>query len=179
VPVFIVITKIDICPENVCAENLVENPSDVITCALNFSSERLCPIFMVSNVTGKNIELLKSFLNLLNSNFEDCSKEPAEFEVHALNSVPGVGTVISGTCFKGTIKLNDTLLLGPDLLGKFKQVTIKGMHRKRVSVTECKSGQTASFAIKKIKRSELRKGIKQILFLYLLLNERLKFKDFN
>jgi len=177
VPVFIVITKIDICPENVCAENLkilqkilkspgcrkipyiVENPSDVITCALNFSSERLCPIFMVSNVTGKNIELLKSFLNLLNSNFEDCSKEPAEFEVHALNSVPGVGTVISGTCFKGTIKLNDTLLLGPDLLGKFKQVTIKGMHRKRVSVTECKSGQTASFAIKKIKRSELRKGI--------------------
>lgn len=107
VPVFVVVTKIDICPDNVCHENLkilqkilkspgcrkipyiVETANDVITCALNFSSERLCPIFLVSNVTGKNIDLLKSFLNLLNSNFEDCSKEPAEFEVHALNSVPG------------------------------------------------------------------------------------------
>lgn len=33
--------------------------------ARNFVSERLCPIFQVSNVTGENIGHVKSFLNLL------------------------------------------------------------------------------------------------------------------
>jgi GTPase len=177
VPVFIVVTKIDICPPNVQQENMrilqkilkspgcrkmpyfVETASDVVTCALNFSSERLCPIFLVSNVTGKNIDLLRSFLNLLNSSFEACVHEPAEFELHAINSVPGVGTVLSGTCFKGTIRVNDTVLLGPDPIGRFKPITIKSMHRKRVAVSECKSGQTVSFAVKRLKRSDLRKGM--------------------
>ncbi len=49
--------------------------------------------------------------------------------------------------------------MGPDLIGQFKQVAIKGIHRKRLPVKQCSSGQTASFALKKIKRSELRKGM--------------------
>ena len=46
-------------------------------------------------------------------------------------SVPGVGTVVSGTNLKGTIKLNDLLLLGPDPLGHFQSIAIKSIHRKR------------------------------------------------
>jgi len=61
-----------------------------------------------------------------------------------------VGTVVSGTVYKGKIKLNDGLLLGPDLIGQFKPITIKGIHRKRLPVKECNSGQTASFALKKV-----------------------------
>jgi len=70
-----------------------------------------------------------------------------------------VGTVVSGTCYKGVISLNDNILLGPDLIGGFRNVTIKGIHRKRMPVKQCRGGQTASFALKKIKRSELRKGM--------------------
>jgi GTPase len=58
VPVFVVITKIDMCPVNVLQETLkllqrilrspgcrktpylVQNTDDVITCAMNFTSER-------------------------------------------------------------------------------------------------------------------------------------------
>ena len=58
VPVFVVVTKIDMCPPNVLQETLkilqkilkspgcrkiaylVENINDVITCAVNFTSER-------------------------------------------------------------------------------------------------------------------------------------------
>lgn len=66
---------------------------------------------------------------------------------------------MSGTTLQGTIKLNDVLLLGPDLLGHFQPIAIKSIHRKRMSVREVKGGQTASFALKKIKRSQIRKGM--------------------
>lgn len=90
---------------------------------------------------------------------DDHTHEPAEFQIDEIYSVPGVGTVVSGTCYKGRIQMNDTLLLGPDLIGQFRPVIIKGVHRKRMPVKEVRSGQTASFALKKIKRSELRKGM--------------------
>lgn len=73
--------------------------------------------------------------------------------------VPGVGTVVSGTCLQGVIRLNDTLLLGPDALGHFTAIAIKSIHRKRMNVGEVRGGQTASFALKKIKRSQIRKGM--------------------
>lgn len=49
--------------------------------------------------------------------------------------------------------------MGPDAVGQFKSVAIKSIHRKRLPVTECRGSQTASFALKKIRRSELRKGM--------------------
>jgi len=66
---------------------------------------------------------------------------------------------VSGTTLKGIIKLNDTLLLGPDPLGRFTPITVKSIHRKRMPVREVRGGQTASFALKKIKRSHIRKGM--------------------
>jgi GTPase len=78
------------------------------------------------------------------------------FQIDDTYSVPGVGTVVSGTNLRGTIKLNDILLLGPDPLGHFMSIAVKSIHRKRMPVTEVKSGQTASFALKKIKRSQIR-----------------------
>lgn len=62
----------------------------------------------------------------------------------------GVGTVVSGTTLRGLIKLNDTLLLGPDPLGNFLSIAVKSIHRKRMPVKEVRGGQTASFALKKV-----------------------------
>ncbi|XP_043255526.1 GTP-binding protein 1 [Colletes gigas] len=177
VPVFVVVTKIDMCPPNILQENLrllirilkspgcrkvpvtVKTPDDVVVSATNFVSERLCPIFQVSNVTGENLNLLKMFLNLLTARITSHDDEPAEFQIDDTYSVPGVGTVISGTTLKGVIKLNDILLLGPDPLGRFIPIAVKSIHRKRMPVREVRGGQTASFALKKIKRSQIRKGM--------------------
>ncbi|RLU16983.1 hypothetical protein DMN91_011052 [Ooceraea biroi] len=177
VPVFVVVTKIDMCPPNVLQENLkllirilkspgcrkvpvtVKTPDDVVVSATNFVSERLCPIFQVSNVSGENLNLLKMFLNLLTARITSHDDEPAEFQIDDTYSVPGVGTVVSGTTLKGIIKLNDTLLLGPDPLGRFTPIAVKSIHRKRMPVREVRGGQTASFALKKIKRSHIRKGM--------------------
>ncbi|KOX75942.1 GTP-binding protein 1 [Melipona quadrifasciata] len=177
VPVFVVVTKIDMCPPNILQENLrllirilkspgcrkvpvtVKTADDVVVSATNFVSERLCPIFQVSNVTGENLNLLKMFLNLLTARMISHEDEPAEFQIDDTYSVPGVGTVVSGTTLKGVIKLNDTLLLGPDPLGRFIPIAVKSIHRKRMPVREVRGGQTASFALKKIKRSQIRKGM--------------------
>jgi GTPase len=85
----------------------------------------------VSNVTGENLDYLKMFLNLLGSRSPQTDEEPAEFQIDDTYSVPGVGTVVSGTNLKGTIKLNDLLLLGPDPLGHFQQIAVRSIHRKR------------------------------------------------
>ncbi|XP_031634585.1 GTP-binding protein 1 [Contarinia nasturtii] len=177
VPVFVVITKIDMCPPNILQDNLkllckvlksqgcrkvpvmVRTPDDVVLSATNFVSQRLCPIFQVSNVTGDNLDLLKMFLNLLTTRMGGLDNFPAEFQIDDTYSVPGVGTVVSGTCLQGVIRLNDNLLLGPDLLGHFIPIAIKSIHRKRMNVSEVRGGQTASFALKKIKRSQIRKGM--------------------
>ncbi|KZC06242.1 PREDICTED: GTP-binding protein 1 [Dufourea novaeangliae] len=177
VPVFVVVTKIDMCPPNILQENLrllirilkspgcrkvpvtVKTSDDVVVSATNFVSERLCPIFQVSNVSGENLNLLKMFLNLLTARITSHDDEPAEFQIDDTYSVPGVGTVVSGTTLKGVIRLNDTLLLGPDPLGRFIPITVKSIHRKRMPVREVRGGQTASFALKKIKRSQIRKGM--------------------
>lgn len=66
---------------------------------------------------------------------------------------------MSGTTMKGVIKLNDTLLLGPDPFGHFTPIAVRSIHRKRMPVGEVRGGQTASFALKKTKRSQIRKGM--------------------
>ncbi|GBP08708.1 GTP-binding protein 1 [Eumeta japonica] len=154
VPVFVVVTKIDMCPPNVLQDNLkllfkilksqgcrkvpvmVKTPDEVVLSATNFVSERLCPIFQVSNVTGENLNLLKMFLNLLTTRMTGQDNLPAEFQIDDTYSVPGVGTVVSGTCLQGLIKLNDVLMLGPDPLGNFISIAVKSIHRKRMNVKE-------------------------------------------
>ena len=62
----------------------------------------------------------------------------------------GVGTVVSGTCLSGVIRLNDPMQLGPDGVGYFHTVSVRSIQRKRLPVSEVRGGQTASFALKKV-----------------------------
>uniref|UniRef100_A0A5K3ESD2 Tr-type G domain-containing protein n=1 Tax=Mesocestoides corti TaxID=53468 RepID=A0A5K3ESD2_MESCO len=183
VPVFVVITKVDMCPTNVLNETvnylfrllkspgcrkmpvLVSTQDGVVCSATNFTSERMCPVFLVSNVTGSNLDLLTSFLNLLStprSNMDSSPyplDKPAEFQIDELFTVPGVGAIVSGTCMSGVISVNDNLQLGPDTSGRFFPVLVKSIHRKRMPVQSVKAGQTASFSLKRPKGCQLRRGM--------------------
>jgi GTP-binding protein 1 len=179
VPVFVVVTKIDMCPENIMEETMlgikkilkspgcrkipivIRNEDDVIVCAKRFVSERIAPIFCVSNVTGECLDLLRKFLNLLpvRSDWERLSHERTEFHIDATWSVPGVGTVVSGTCMAGTMSAGGNYLIGPDGVGHFRPVVAKSIHSKRTPVRSIVAGQTGSVNLKKVKRSDLRKGM--------------------
>ena len=49
---------------------------------------RMCPIFQVSNVSGENLDLLKSFLNLLSTRVIYDERQPAEFQIDDTFLVP-------------------------------------------------------------------------------------------
>ncbi|CCD71977.1 GTP-binding protein cgp-1 [Caenorhabditis elegans] len=175
VPVYLVVTKIDMCPANILEETmknitrlvrsakklpiLVRNMDDVVHAAVNFPSKKVCPIFQVSNVEGTNLPLLRQFLNIVPLRRQLNENDPAHFQIDDIYWVDGVGTIASGTLLSGTIRLNDILLLGPTSNGDFMPIPIKSIHRKRMPVGIVKCGQSASFALKKIPKKDVRKGM--------------------
>ena len=62
---------------------------------------------------------------------------------------------ISGTLISGKVKAGDSMMMGPDAIGKFEVVQIKSIHRKRLPVQEALAGQAAAFALKKIKKNQV------------------------
>ncbi|KAK6110109.1 Elongation factor Tu GTP binding domain family protein [Brugia pahangi] len=177
IPVFMVVTKIDMCPERVLSETMrnldklmkspgvrkltviIKNLEDVVHAASHFSSGKVCPIFQVSNVVGTNLHLLSAFFNLIPLRRKFSLDSPAEFQIDDVYWVDGVGTVVSGTCIAGMISLNDTMLIGPNPYGEFIPIPIKSIHRKRMPVSKIRCGQTASFSIRKLNKKEVRKGM--------------------
>ncbi|KAF4119785.1 GTPase [Geosmithia morbida] len=177
VPVMVVVTKIDICPPNILEETIsqiikiMKSPGarkmptfirDRETCvntATQFVSQRICPVFLVSNVTGESLDLVRTFLNILPHHGRYNSDAPFEFHVNDIFSVPFAGTVVSGIVRSGVAHEGDAVLVGPDALGQFVQTSIRSIERKRIRVPAVSAGQSASFAIRKMKRKEVRKGM--------------------
>ncbi|KAF2236174.1 putative GTP binding protein [Viridothelium virens] len=177
VPVMVVITKIDICPPQILQDTIntltkilkspgarkipifINNREECIETATQFVSRRICPVFQVSNVTGQSLDLVRTFLNILPHHGHYDSEAPFEFHVNDTFSVPFVGTVVSGVVKSGVIHTGDTILIGPDSLGQFATTSIRSIERKRIPVPACSAGQSASFALKRVRRKDVRKGM--------------------
>lgn len=127
IPVFIVVTKVDISPKQVYDEtistltkimeskqagkqvNIITDKSDMQICAKAMPSNQTCPIFSISNVTGEGLDKLKEFLGLISSRVSISGQfglptDPVEFFIDGNYQVKGVGTVVTGTLLSGTIK---------------------------------------------------------------------------
>lgn len=177
VPVMVVITKIDICPPNILEQTIVQltkilkspgarkipifikSREDCINTATQFVSRRICPIFQVSNVTGECLDLVRMFLNILPHHGNYNTNAPFEFHVNDTFSVPFVGTVVSGVVKSGVVHAGDNVLIGPDSTGSFTPTKIRSIERKRIGVPASAAGQSASFALRNVKRKDVRKGM--------------------
>ncbi|ATZ53032.1 hypothetical protein BCIN_08g06450 [Botrytis cinerea B05.10] len=177
VPVMVVITKIDICPPQILEQTIkqitgilkspgarkipifIKNREECINTATQFVSKRICPIFQVSNVTGESLDLVRAFLNILPHHGHYDAEAPFEFHINDTFSVPFVGTVVSGIVKSGVVHAGDTVLVGPDSLGQFTTTTIRSIERKRIPVPATSAGQSASFALKRVRRKDVRKGM--------------------
>ncbi|KAJ2115392.1 hypothetical protein IW146_002351 [Coemansia sp. RSA 922] len=211
IPVFVVITKIDMCPPNVLDGTIkqltkvlrssgcrklpiaIRDRNSVLMAASRFVGQRVCPIFQISNVTGEGIDSLQTFLNVLPLNrcFSAPVSTPAQdsgdtaaskgkavdkgkkvvgpaaggaqanmqFDISEIFVVPFVGTIVSGVVASGTLKPGDPVWLGPDYNGHFLQTAVRTIQRKRVDAQAAYTGQSVSLWLKKITRSQVRKGM--------------------
>jgi len=179
IPIVVVVTKIDMAPENVRKETVeeihrilkmkgirkmpmhVRSDEDILTVIKTIQSDRIVPIFEISSVTGENLNLLRKFFNVVppRIQWDLLRDQPAEVVIDQAWSIVGVGTVVGGTVTGGTVHEGQELLLGPDGNGNFKKVTVKSLHSNKVPVKEVATGKSVGLALKKIRRSEIRRGM--------------------
>jgi GTPase len=128
----------------------VDSAAQAIDCARQVARKggpKICPIFQLSNVTGKNIDTVRTFLDCLPSSQLDgkyATDAPFEFQISDVFSVPFVGTVVSGIVTAGTVVPNQSVLIGPDSLGRFIPSVVKSIERKRVKVGSAEAGQSVA-----------------------------------
>ncbi len=178
-PLFVVLTKIDLSPEEVTKRTLSEiekylklpgvnkipflirSKSDVVTAARNMPHQRVVPIFMISNVTGTGLDALREFFWMLPPRIKWGTKHEAPFLAYVDEkfNVPGVGLVVSGLVEQGRAKSEETLLLGPFYDGSFRKVRVKSIQTNRVFAEEVGAGRDAAFAIAGAGYEEVRKGM--------------------
>ncbi|KAL7322956.1 hypothetical protein PS15p_210924 [Mucor circinelloides] len=185
VPVFVVITKADLATQDQLRRTLcsllailkspwmkkvpvvVQNEDDVVNYASLFASRRgpELPIFMVSNVSGSNMNLLIQFFNYLPKptrlDYDELLEEPAEFQIEDVYTLPDVGTVVGGVLCQGRINIKDqhSYHLGPNARGEFTQVQVKSIHRHRMAAPFVHCGQTATLALGDLVGWKLHKGM--------------------
>lgn len=57
------------------------------------------------------------------------------------------------------IHTGDTILVGPDSIGQFTTTKVRSIERKRIGVPACSAGQSASLALRNVRRKDVRKGM--------------------
>ncbi|KAF7315749.1 hypothetical protein MIND_00090800 [Mycena indigotica] len=198
VPIVVCITKIDMTPPNVLEETIkqvtkilkspgcrktpvfVKSMETAVEISMAFGKDRLCPIFLISNVTGQGLDFVRTFLNLLPSSETDPEKfpidQPLEYCVTEVWSVPYVGKPPIGdpdsisndfqdlllmACIvnSGVVKTGDAILFGPDSNGNFQPTVVRSMQRKRADITRAEAGQCVSLALKRVRKAAIRKGM--------------------
>ncbi len=182
-PLFIIITKIDLSPSRKLKETinelkrllrmpgisrvayLVKDSHDAIVAASAMTSKQIVPIFQVSSVTGQGLKELHQFLSLLVPKREEenpndmVETEELEMYVDDIFSVQGVGTVVSGVITQGEVSVNDKVLIGPLNTGEFIDTRVKGIHYKRVPIETAWTGMGVTLALHNVRREQIRKGM--------------------
>lgn len=188
IPFFIVLTKVDMAPQNKYDETMdelkkilrhkllnkfaIEINDKTPENELNKTAElmpagNICPIFPVSSVTKMGFDSLTRFLWKIDKpkeiTMEEAILQPFEFEINENFLVEGVGLVVSGIIKTGVVVLNKQCLLGPDKLKNFKSVVVKSIHVNRVARTEAYAGELVCLNLKSSKANEklVRKDIRR------------------
>ena len=180
IPFIIIITKIDIAPENVLNETMnkikkilklpgirkipysIKNNDDIINASKNMKSNNIVPIFQISNVSGTGISHLEQFINLLPSRviYNKDDTNLVEFTIDDTFQVSGCGTIVCGLLLSGKIKINDNLFIGPDQGDdSFKPIQVRSIHFKRLPIESIDAGHYICLCLKKFPRKNIKKGM--------------------
>jgi GTPase len=187
IPIIIIITKIDIAPDNILKKTLIninslikkylgkkfiiniQNNNDNLKVIQQFKNKQFnktIPLLLISNKTGKNINLLKNLLSQLPNKYifiNDTNHN--KFWIHKTFVVKGIGLVFYGIVMSGIINKKDKMFIGP-FNNQYKQIIIKSIHDDDCNdINQLSIGYTGCISIRTIdnknpiKRKYIKKGI--------------------
>jgi len=181
IPLIVVMTKVDGCPEHALKTSksevcrllrstdvgkrpfAVRTAQDVETCMDKMHS--LAPIIETSCVTGEGLTLLQMMLFSLpkRRHHENKVNRPFEFLIEDIFNVPGVGAVVSGFVNAGELTVGGKaeVFVGPTDDGTFMKTIAKSAHIARINTHHVTAGQSACLALSlnKEMRKKLRRGM--------------------
>uniref|UniRef100_A0A914VLF7 Tr-type G domain-containing protein n=1 Tax=Plectus sambesii TaxID=2011161 RepID=A0A914VLF7_9BILA len=170
-PVIVVVTKADVVTPVVLnrtltsVETLLKGPGckrfplrinsvdDAMGAGQAFDHRGVVPIFVVSSVTGQNLDLLERFLNVLPPNGlalkdqDELCQKPTLMHIDEIFNVPQIGIVACGLLNDGVVREGDELLAGPDTNGAFHPVIVDSLQRNKQPCRVVRAGQAASVSI--------------------------------
>jgi elongation factor 1-alpha len=165
IPVMIVITKVDTCPEQVLrstkqlTHDKLRDPevrkrpysvrSDRDVEIVKDKMHTLAPVIEVSCVTGEGLDLIRKLLVALPKRRQHHKKieRPFEFIVEDYFNVTGIGIIASGFVNTGEWRKGDTLHIGPLKDGTYVKTAVKTVHVARTEVDRVWAGHDACFAL--------------------------------
>ena len=113
-----------------------------------------CPIFPVSALTGAGVAALGDYLTAAAVRNESAAAENFRLAVDRCFTLPGIGTVVTGTVFAGTVKLGDELLLSPS----GRAARVRGLHVQNRPAASGGRGQRCAIALAGVAREQARRG---------------------
>ena len=140
---------------------MIKNRDDIFNAIKLMNSETIIPVMQISNVSNINLDLLKSFLNLLplKNTYSSKKYNPIQFNVDNTYSVVGHSTIVSGLLVSGTVKIGDNLYIGPFSDSSYKKIKVRTIHCKYRDIKEASAGSYICLSLKNIARNEIRKGL--------------------
>lgn len=154
---------------------MVNDEKDKINGCMDMAlCKKYIPIFIISNVTGKGLDLLQTFMFNLRSNIDWSKASTSQNSIFVIDKTytpKGVGLVVSGTVKHGKFNVGQTYMLGPfGNLEKavFYPVSIRNIRdNTETDIPEIKAGFSVCFNITAknakdkdmISRATIRKGM--------------------
>jgi selenocysteine-specific elongation factor len=146
----VALTKADLVPEARLAEATAE-----VRALLAPTGLADAEVIAVSSVTGQGIDALDRHFALARS-AQAAPPDPGHFRlaVDRSFSLPGIGTVVTGTAVSGRVAVGDKLLVSPS--GKMARV--RGLHAQNREAIEGQAGERLALNLAGVDKGEIARG---------------------
>ena len=146
----VVITKKDLVDDD-----MVELVKEDIEDFLKGRALEGSPIIPVSSTTGENIDLLKETIQKAAQGINERSKEGIfRLPVDRVFTIRGLGTIITGTCISGHIRIGEEIEIYPD----HRKAKVKNIQAYHENVDEAAAGQRVALNLQGVERDEVERG---------------------
>ncbi len=135
----------------------LETARSEITALLRGTCLKNAPIFPVSSLAGFGIPELKAHLHSMQATSASHSSRLEtgfRLSIDRSFSLAGVGTVVTGGCFCGSVSVGDLLTLSPS----GKEVRVRGIHAQNQKSETGQAGQRLAVNLAGIEKSDISRG---------------------